>query len=655
MKNRNMHNHSHEKPVEDAEMRSARKKMWIAWLLVIPIAVLMLLERFAGIMFFDEKITTIIFLVIAFPVLFIIGFDTMKYGLRGYITLYFTMDSLIALGTFIAYLSGILSLFLDISDYSGISGMIMAFFITGRYIESKARGRATYAIKRLMHLGAKKARVQRNGKEIEISIEEIKIGDIMIVKPGEKIPTDGIIVEGESSVDESIVTGESMPQEKMKNDAVIGATINQDGILYVKATKIGKDTFLSHIIMMVEEAQGTKIPIQKFADKITSIFVPAILIITVLTFIGWIFFTQNYQLALFASIAVLVIACPCALGLATPTALMVSSGVGAEKGILIRKGEAIQTLKDTKYVVFDKTGTLTIGKPAVIDIISYIDKKKLLTFAASLENLSEHPLAKAIVNEATKNKINLMKVSKFKIERGKGVTGYINGKKITIGNKTMMKENSVSLEKISKDIVIIETQGTPLFIAENKKILGIIGVADQLKPYAKETIMQLKKMKYKVIILTGDNEKTAKNIAQQLQCEYIAEVLPEDKLQKIKDIQKKGMVIMVGDGVNDAHALKQANVGIAMGTGTDIAIEAGDIVIVRGDIRAVVSTIILSKATFSKIKQNLFWAFIYNIIAIPLAISGLLNPIIAEIAMALSSITVVTNSTLLKKIKKRMY
>jgi len=650
-----MHNHSHEKPVEDAEMRSARKKMWIAWLLVIPIAVLMLLERFAGIMFFDEKITTIIFLVIAFPVLFIIGFDTMKYGLRGYITLYFTMDSLIALGTFIAYLSGILSLFLDISDYSGISGMIMAFFITGRYIESKARGRATYAIKRLMHLGAKKARVQRNGKEIEISIEEIKIGDIMIVKPGEKIPTDGIIVEGESSVDESIVTGESMPQEKMKNDAVIGATINQDGILYVKATKIGKDTFLSHIIMMVEEAQGTKIPIQKFADKITSIFVPAILIITVLTFIGWIFFTQNYQLALFASIAVLVIACPCALGLATPTALMVSSGVGAEKGILIRKGEAIQTLKDTKYVVFDKTGTLTIGKPAVIDIISYIDKKKLLTFAASLENLSEHPLAKAIVNEATKNKINLMKVSKFKIERGKGVTGYINGKKITIGNKTMMKENSVSLEKISKDIVIIETQGTPLFIAENKKILGIIGVADQLKPYAKETIMQLKKMKYKVIILTGDNEKTAKNIAQQLQCEYIAEVLPEDKLQKIKDIQKKGMVIMVGDGVNDAPALKQANVGIAMGTGTDIAIEAGDIVIVRGDIRAVVSTIILSKATFSKIKQNLFWAFIYNIIAIPLAISGLLNPIIAEIAMALSSITVVTNSTLLKKIKKRMY
>ena len=248
-----------------------------------------------------------------------------------------------------------------------------------------------------------------------------------------------------------------------------------------------------------------------------------------------------------------------------------------------------------------------------------------------------------------------MKVSKFKIERGKGVTGYINGKKITIGNKTMMKENSVSLEKISKDIVIIETQGTPLFIAENKKILGIIGVADQLKPYAKETIMQLKKMKYKVIILTGDNEKTAKNIAQQLQCEYIAEVLPEDKLQKIKDIQKKGMVIMVGDGVNDAPALKQANVGIAMGTGTDIAIEAGDIVIVRGDIRAVVSTIILSKATFSKIKQNLFWAFIYNIIAIPLAISGLLNPIIAEIAMALSSITVVTNSTLLKKIKKRMY
>lgn len=652
MKQKNKHDENREP--EDLEMKLARRKMWIAWILVIPIAILMLLERFADIMIFGEKITTILFLLISFPVLFVLGYDTMKYGLRGYFTFYFTMDSLIALGTFIAYLSGILSLFLDISDYSGISGMIMAFFITGRYIESKARGRATYAIKRLMHLGAKKALVQRNGKEIEIPVEEIQIGDIMIVKPGEKIPTDGLVIKGESSVDESIITGESMPQEKKKNDTVIGATINQDGILYVKATKIGKDTFLAHIINMVEEAQGTKIPIQKFADKITSIFVPVILIITILTFIGWIFFTQDYKLALFASIAVLVIACPCALGLATPTALMVSSGVGAEKGILIRKGEAIQTLKDTKYVVLDKTGTLTIGKPTVVDIISYTDKNKLLKISASLENLSEHPLAKAIVNEATKNKITLIKVSKFKIERGKGIIGFINGKKIIVGNKTLMKENSVSLEKISRDIEKIEMQGTPLFVAENKKILGIIGVADQLKPFAKETIAQLKRMRYKVIMLTGDNEKTAKYIAQQLQCDYIAEVLPEDKLNKIKEIQKKGMVIMVGDGVNDAPALKQANVGIAMGTGTDIAIEAGDIVIVRGDIRAIVSTIILSKATFSKIKQNLFWAFIYNVIAIPLAIGGFLNPIIAEIAMALSSITVVTNSTLLKRVKKRM-
>ncbi len=645
----------HEKSPEDNEMKKAKRRMWWSWILVIPIAILMLSERFFGMMFFQEEITTIILLVLAFPILFIFGWDTMKYGLKAYFTFYFTMDSLIALGTFIAYLTGILSLFIAIPDYSGIAGMIMAFFLTGRYVETKARGRASYAIKRLLNLGAKKARVLRGKNEIEIAVEEIKVGDIMVIKPGEKIPTDGIVVRGESAVDESIVTGESMPQEKKKGSFVIGATINQDGILYVKASKIGKDTFLAHVIQMVEEAQGTKIPIQKFADQVTAIFVPVILILTLFTFLGWLFFSGDYIRGLYAAIAVLVIACPCALGLATPTALMVGSGVGAEKGILIRKGEAIQTLKDVKTIVFDKTGTLTKGKPVVTEVISYVSEHKLLSIAASLESLSEHPLAKAVVDEAKKRKLGLLKVVKFKIDRGKGVLGYIQGKKVVIGNKRLMAENKINIISVQKDLENIEMKGeTPLLVSVDKKIMGILAVADQLKENARATVSRLKQMGFRVIMITGDNEATARAIAKQLDCAYLAEVLPEDKLNKIKEIQKKGMVVMVGDGVNDAPALKQANVGIALGTGTDIAIEAGDVVLVRGNIEGVVSSLVLSKATFRKIKQNLFWAFAYNVVAIPLAVAGVLHPVVAEIAMALSSITVVTNANLLKRIKRRM-
>ncbi len=473
----------------------------------------------------------------------------------------------------------------------------------------------------------------------------------MIVKPGEKIPTDGIVIKGGSAVDESMITGESLAIEKTVKSPVIGATINQDGILYVKATKIGNDTFLSHIIQLVEETQSTKVPIQRLADKITNIFVPAILIISLLSFFGWWFFTKDINKSIEIFIAVLVIACPCSLGLAVPIALTVGSGMGAKRGILIRKGEAIQTMKEIKIIAFDKTGTITKGKPEVTDIYSKVKQDYLLEIAGSLEKLSEHQIAKAIIKRAGLKKYK--EVKNFKILRGRGVEGNIGKKKIVIGNTFLIKEKQISLRGFEEKINLFESEGkTTMIIAENGKTLGIIAVADVIKDEAKKVINYLNWIGYKTAMITGDNERTAKVIAKHSGIEeVVANVLPEDKVKKIKELQNRGMVAFVGDGINDAPALKQANVSIAMGTGTDIAIEAGDIVLVSGSLVGVAQAIILSKATFRKIKQNLFWAFAYNVIAIPLAVAGLLHPIIAEIAMALSSITVVTNANLLRKVK----
>ena len=651
-----MENHEHhhtfqeqELSLEEQEINSWKRKLVWAWIFTIPLAFLMFSGRIFGIELFDEKIMTIIILILGFPVIFVFGFDTIKSGLRGFYTFYFNMDSLIALGTIIAYISGFLNLFDFVQDYSGISAMIMAIFITGKFIESKARGHASQEIKKLLELGAKKARIIKGNQEIEIDISEVKIGDILIIKPGEKIPTDGIVMKGASAVDESMVTGESLPVEKKVKSPVIGATINQDGILYIKATKIGKDTFLAHIIQLVEEAQGTKVPIQKLADKITSVFVPVILAITILSLLNWWFFTGDISRSLGVAIAVLVIACPCALGLATPIALMVGSGIGAKKGILIRKGEAIQTMKDIKTIVFDKTGTITKGSPEVRNIYSKVKEVYLLEVAASLEKLSEHPLSKAIVAKANLKKYK--QVKDFKILRGRGLEGKIGDKRIVIGNTSLMSERKISLKDFESKIEEFENFGyTAICVAERNKIIGVIGVADAVKEDSIEAMASLNKQGYKTIMLTGDNEKTARAIAKEVGInEVIANVLPEDKARKIEELQKSGFVAFIGDGINDAPALKQANVGIAMGTGTDIAIEAGDIVLARGSLVGVVSAINLSKATFKKIKQNLFWAFAYNVIAIPLAIAGLLHPIIAEIAMALSSITVVTNANLLRR------
>ena len=645
--------HNHEEKIEDSEIKSWKSKLIWSWIFTVPIAFIMLLERIFDLSIVEMPYKSILILILAFPVVFIFGWPTIKAGIRGLVTFYFNMDSLISLGTVIAYLTGLIAFTGVIQDYSGVAAMIMAFFTTGKFVEAQARGRSSQEIRKLLELGAKTARIVKGNKEYDIPITEVQVGDILLIKPGEKIPTDGVVIKGESSVDESMVTGESLPVEKAKGMNVIGATINQDGILYVKTTKVGKDTFLAHIIELVEEAQGTKIPIQKLADKITSIFVPVILILSALTFIGWAIVTGDISRSLGVGIAVLVIACPCALGLATPTALMVSSGMGAKRGILIRKGEAIQTMKEVKIVVFDKTGTITKGKPEVTDIntIKGIKEKELLNISASLEKLSEHPIARAIVNKAALK--SYRKVTGFKVLRGRGVEGKIGKSIVIIGNQTLMKERKIKLEKINKSIEDFEEDGkTTMIVTMNKKVLGVIAVADSVKEDSKEAIRKLNSYGYRTVMITGDNERTAKAIANQVGIkEVIANVLPENKAKKVEELQISGMVAFIGDGINDAPALKQSNVGIAMGTGTDIAIESGDIVLVNGSLIGVVQAINLSKATFKKIKQNLFWAFAYNVIAIPLAVAGVLHPVVAEIAMALSSITVVSNANLLKKKK----
>ena len=643
--------HHHEAQVEDTEITSWRKKLIWSWILTIPIAIIMISERLFGFELIEMPYSIIVILVLAFPVIFIFGWSTIKGGLRGLFTFYFNMDSLIALGTIVAYATGIFSLFYMVQDYSGVSAMIMAFFTTGKYVEARARGRASAEIMKLLELGAKNARVIRGKEEIEIPIEELKVGDVILIKPGEKIPTDGIVIKGDSAVDESMVTGESIPKDKIKGSTVIGSTINQDGVLYVKVTKVGKDTFLAHIIELVEEAQGTKIPIQKLADKITSVFVPIILCLSVLTFLNWWYFSSDLSRAIGIAVAVLVIACPCALGLATPTALMVGSGMGAKRGILIRKGEAIQTMKEIKIIVFDKTGTITKGSPEVTDIYSSVKENKLLEIVASLEKLSEHPIAKAIVNKA--NLKTYSKVNNFKVLRGRGLEGKIGGKLVLIGNRTLMKERKISIQGFEEKISSFESEGkTTMIVSYANKIIGAIAVSDALKEDSISAINDLAKQGYRCVMITGDNERTAKAIAEKVGIkEVIANVLPEDKSKKVEELQKEGMVVFIGDGINDAPALKQSNVGIAMGTGTDIAIEAGDIVLTNGSLSGVVHAINLSKATFGKIKQNLFWAFAYNIIAIPLAVAGVLHPVVAEIAMALSSITVVTNANLLRRKK----
>jgi Cu+-exporting ATPase len=614
-------------------------------------------------------------IVLAIPPLFVFGRKTFITAYRAVSHGSANMDVLIAMGTGAAFVTGPAVFFTPIANYAGVAAMIMAFHLTGRYIEETAKGRASQAIRKLLELGAKTATIIENGNEKEVAIEDVQPGDVMLIKPGEKIPTDGEIVEGKTTVDESMATGESMPVKRAEGDEVIGATVNQNGLIKVKATKVGKDTFLSQVVKMVEEAQGTKVPIQEFADKITGIFVPTVLIIAASTFLLWLIFPDTLRevgfwaqsflpwvdptlgtltLAIFATIAVLVIACPCALGLATPTALMVGSGIGAENGVLIRKGEAIQTMKDVHTIVFDKTGTITKGKPEITDIIASADSSEqvLLQLAASVEAGSEHPLGEAIVRGAKDREIEIKEIKNFNSVIGKGVKAEVEGKEVLVGSRKLMESAGIDTSDFEEELKRLENEAkTAMLAAADGKMMGIVAVADALKEDSVKAITELKKLGLKTAMITGDNQRTAEAIAKEVGIDHVfAEVMPDGKVDKVKELQSEfGVIAMVGDGINDAPALTQANVGIAIGTGTDIAIESSDITLVRGDLSSVITAVKLSRATFRKIKQNLFWAFFYNLIAIPVAILGLLHPVIAEMAMATSSISVVTNANLLRR------
>ncbi len=664
------------------EMSKARLRMLVAWVFTVPIVVWMIPEMILGLAWPNQTIFNLGLILLAVPVLFWAGLPTLRSAVKAVFHRTANMDVLIMMGTTIAFLTGPPVFFTSILNYAGVSAMIMSFHLTGRYFEAKAKGRASQAIRRLLKLEAKTARILVDGEEKEIPMQDVKVGDLMIVRPGEKIPTDGVVIEGESAVDESMATGESMPVQKKTGEEVIGATVNQEGLLKIKATRVGKDTFLAQVIKMVEECQGTKVPIQEFADKVTGYFVPTVLLIALTTFILWFIVPQSIvviaklanpvlpwvnmdqpvlMLAIFATVATLVIACPCALGLATPTALMVGTGMGAENGIIIRKGEAIQTMKEVRAIIFDKTGTLTKGKPEVTDIVPIGtnpgEEDKLLYYAASLEQGSEHPLGKAVVQKAREKGIEIDHPESFKATRGMGVKGFVNGDEVIVGKPSLLgsKVTSLSADVESEFKGLQEQAKTAMIVAVNEKVVGIIAVADTLKDDTIDALREIEKMGLKTVMLTGDNRRTAESIAKQIGLSDIyAEVMPDQKVEIIKQAQGKyGMVAMVGDGINDAPALTQANIGVAIGTGTDIAIEAGDIILVRGDLSGLVSAIKLSRATFRKIKQNLFWAFIYNTVAIPIAILGLLHPVIAELSMATSSVSVVTNANLLRRAEIR--
>ena len=572
------------------------------------------------------------------------------------------MDTLIALGTSAAYFYSVyIVLFAQEGhQYFEASAVLITLVILGKYLESIAKGKTSEAIKKLMGLSPKTATVIRDKKEIKIPIDDVQEGDVVIVKPGEKIPVDGIILEGHSSVDESMITGESIPVEKKKGDAVVGSTVNKYGSFKFKATKVGKNTTLSRIIKLIEDAQGSKAPIQRFADIVSSFFVPAVIGIAVISFILWYsIFNAEFSFGLIVAVSILVIACPCALGLATPTAIMVGTGKGAQNGILIKGGEALETAHKLKYVIFDKTGTITKGKPEVTNVVSLgkLSEKKVLELAGSIEKSSEHPLAEAIVGRADKLKIRLKNVKDFKAIPGHGVTAKLSGKTYYFGNEKLMKDFKINISKIEKDLHDFEEEGkTVMLLAEGKKVISMIAVADTMKETSEKAVQTLQSMKIFVYMITGDNKRTANAIAKQAGINYVfAGVLPEDKANYVKKLQKKGKVAMVGDGINDAPALAQADIGIAMGSGTDVAMETGDIVLMRDNLLDVPKAIKLSRLTMSKIRQNMFWALFYNSVGIPIAAGvlypftgWLLNPMIAGGAMAMSSVSVVTNSLLLK-------
>ena len=660
-------------PAEDLEQKKSYKQLKsefiFAAVMTVPIMAVSMISMTSWFQAWSpisvEYIDRILFLATTI-VMFVSGkrFFTITWRLLKHFSA--DMNTLVAVGTGTAYLySTIAVLFPKLLSLSSSSGhiyfdtatTIIALILMGRLLEARAKDKTSSAIKKLMGLQPKNARVVRNGKEMDVPLSDLLRNDFVIVRPGEKIPVDGVITEGNTSIDESMITGESIPVDKKVEDKVIGGTINKNGSITFKATAIGKDTVISQIIKMVEQAQGSKAPIQSLADKIASVFVPTVIGIALVTFLIWYFAAGAvFTYAMINFIAVLVIACPCALGLATPTAIMVGTGVGASNGILIKNAESLERAHKIKSVVLDKTGTITEGKPSVTDIIKLngYDEQKLVQLTASIENKSEHPLGMAIVDYAKGKNISLSIVEGFNSLTGLGLTAVVDGQAVAIGNLTMMKEYSVNTEQAEKVSSRLASEGkTPIFVSINGELSGIIAVADTIKSTSKEAILKLKKTGIEVIMITGDNQRTADAIALEAGVDkVIAGVMPQDKANHVKLIQAEGkFVAMVGDGINDSPALAQADVGIAIGTGSDIAIESSDITLIKGDLNGVVQAIKLSNKTLQTIKQNLFWAFIYNVIGIPIAALGFLNPIYAAAAMAFSSVSVVSNSLLLRRTK----
>lgn len=615
-------------------------------------------------------------LLLATPVQFWAGLEFYRTAIAALKHRTSNMDTLVALGTTVAYgYSAFVTIFpgvfmglgVEIMPYFDVSTIVIGLILLGRYFEAKAKAGTSGAIKKLAELQAKTARVVRGRDEVDVPIEEVQVGDIIRVRPGEKVPVDGEIIDGESTLDESTITGESIPVEKRKGDLVVGATINKSGTFLFKTTKVGSETMLSQIIQLVEDAQGSKAPIQRIADTVSSYFVPIVIMLAFATFGIWYILGTGpvFLYALLNTVAVLVIACPCAMGLATPTAIMVGTGIGAQRGILIKDAESLELANKIKAVVFDKTGTLTNGKPEVTTVISIQgdgerEKKEVLQLAASIEKGSEHPLAEAIVKKAEEEKIRLLPVTKFKAMAGFGVEGKVENKRLLLGNRKLMKKEGVTLLRLD-EIDELEQQGkTVMLLSVQNQLAGIIAVEDTLKPSAKAGIQALLDRGIEVIMMTGDNVKTASAIAQKLGItRVLAEVLPQEKEAEVQKIRAEGKIVaMVGDGINDAPALAVADIGIAMGSGTDVAIDAANIVLIQKDLQSVSMAIDLSKKTMRTIRMNLFWAFGYNILLIPVAMGALypifgilLNPIFASVAMAASSVSVVTNSLLLNKAK----
>lgn len=607
--------------------------------------------------------------VLTLPVM-LAGYKFYKVGLKNLFKLSPNMDSLISIGTLAAFIYGIFAIYKIMQGdheyamhlYFESAAVILTLITLGKYLEAVSKGKTSQAIKALMGLAPKTATIIRNNKEIVVPVEEVIVGDIVLVKPGEKLPVDGEVIEGNTSIDESMLTGESIPVEKSVGNNVIGASINKTGFVKYKATKVGRDTALAQIVKLVEDAQGSKAPIAKLADVISAYFVPIVIGLAIIASVGWLIAGETPIFSLTIFIAVLVIACPCALGLATPTAIMVGTGKGAENGVLIKGGEALETTYKLKTIVFDKTGTITEGKPKVTDVVTNGElEEEILILAASAEKGSEHPLGEAIVREAEEKGLNLRKIDKFDAIPGHGIEVEIDKKDILLGNKKLMVEKNVNISSLDETSDRLASEGkTPMYIAIDGNLAGIIAVADTVKASSKNAIESLHKMGIKVAMITGDNKRTADAIAKQVGIDIVlSEVLPEDKANEVKKLQADGnRVGMVGDGINDAPALAQADIGIAIGSGTDVAIESADIVLMRSDLMDVISAIKLSKATIKNIKENLFWAFGYNVLGIPVAMGvlhifggPLLNPMIAAGAMSLSSVSVLLNALRLRKFK----